>query len=62
LEENLEGAAKKGIEVLIPDPHFRQRDGDFEGRKAEKGKERFDKEDYKYDEEKKGYLCPQGKV
>jgi transposase len=59
-EENLQEAKGKGIEVLIPDPQFRQRDPDFEGRKGEKAKKRFDKEDFRYDEKEKGYICPHG--
>jgi len=61
-EGNLQEAQEMGIEVLIPDPQFRQRDPDFEGRKEEKIKKRFDKEDFRYDEKKKGYVCPRGKI
>ena len=61
-EENLQEAEKKGMEVIIPDPQFRQRDPDFEEGKGEKEKERFDKEDFKYDENAKGYVCPGEKV
>jgi hypothetical protein len=61
-EENLQEAKKVGIEVIIPDPQFRRRDPDFEGREKEKEKKRFEKEDFKYDEKKKTYVCPNGKV
>ena len=61
-EENLQEAKKKGINVIIPDPQFRQRDPDFEERKAERVKKRFDLEDFKYDEKEKGYICPCGKL
>jgi transposase len=61
-EENLQEAAETGIEVIIPDPQFRQRDPDFEGREEEKEKKYFDKEDFKYDEKKDGFECPNGKV
>ena len=61
-EENLQEAKKKGINVLIPDPQFRQRDPDFEEREKEKGKKRFDVEDFKYDEKEEGYVCPNGKL
>jgi len=59
-EENLQEAAERGIEVIIPDPQFRQRDPDFEGRQKEK--KYFDKEDFKYDEKKDEFKCPNGKV
>jgi len=61
-EDNLQKAKEMGIDVIIPDPQFRQRDPDFEGRKEEKDKERFDKEDFRYDKKKKGYICPGGKL
>jgi transposase len=61
-EENLQEAAKKGIEVIIPDPQFRRRDPDFEDREKEKEKKFFDKEDFKYDEKKDEFECPDGKV
>ena len=58
-EENLQEAAKRGIEVLIPDPQFRQRDPDFEGREEKKkAKKRYSQEDFEYDEESKSYICP----
>jgi len=61
-EDNLQKAKEMGINVIIPDPQFRQRDPDFEGRKEEKEKKRFDKEDFKHDEKKNEYKCPNGKV
>jgi len=61
-EENLHEAKERKIEVIIPDPQFRQRDPDFEGRKKEKVKKRFDKEDFKYNGKKKIYVCPNGKI
>jgi hypothetical protein len=60
-EGNLQEAKETGIEVIIPDPQFRQRDPDFEERKEEKVKERFDKEDFRYEEKEKEYICPNGK-
>jgi transposase len=61
-EENLQEAAKRKIEVLIPDPQFRQRDPDFEERKKEKAKKRYALEDFEYDAKKDNYLCPWKKV
>jgi hypothetical protein len=61
-ENNLQEAAKRGIEVLIPDPQFRKRDGHFEGQKGHGGKGRFTKEDFKYNEENNTYTCPANKV
>ena len=61
-EENLQEAKERGINVLIPDPQFRQRDPDFEERKAEKVKGRFDKEDFRYEEKEEVYVCPNRKL
>lgn len=61
-EENLQEAKKKGIEVIIPDPQFRQRDPDFEDRERGKGKKLFEKEDFKYDGKKNEFKCPNGKA
>ena len=61
-EDNLQEAKEMGIDVIIPDPQFRQRDPDFEGRKEEKAKERFGEEDFRYDGKKEGYICPNGKL
>ena len=61
-EENLQEAAKRKLEVLIPDPQFRQRDPDFQERKKEKIKKRYTHEDFKYNERNKSYICPNGKV
>jgi transposase len=61
-EENLQEAKRMGIEVIIPDPQFRQRDPDFEEREKEKEKKRFEKEDFKYDEKKNEFKCPNGKA
>jgi hypothetical protein len=59
-EDNLQEAKEMGIEVIIPDPQFRQRDPDFEGREC-KEKKRYDKDDFEYDKKEDVYLCPNGK-
>jgi hypothetical protein len=61
-EENLQEAKRRGIDVIIPDPQFRQRDPDFEGRKNEEAKKRYTLEDFKYDKKNKRYLCPWKKI
>ena len=63
-EENLQEAARRGIEVLIPDPQFRQRDPYFAEKKSEKvkKKKKFTMEDFFYDAKKNCYICPAGKV
>ena len=59
-EENLQEAARRGIEVLIPDPQFRRRDEAFQERK--RGKGRYSVEDFTYDKKNDRYLCPAGKA
>jgi hypothetical protein len=61
-EENLQEAEKRGIEVIIPDPQFRQRDPDFEEREKAKVKKRYTAEDFSYDAKRDCYLCPWKKV
>jgi hypothetical protein len=61
-EGNLQEAADRGIEVLIPDPQFRRRDPYFAEKKRKKvGKKKYTKEDFTYDEETDSYICPGGK-
>jgi transposase len=62
-EDNLQEAAKRGIEVLIPDPQFRQRDPHFAEKKeekVEKQSKKFTQEDFEYDEKEDVYKCPAG--
>ena len=62
-EANLQEAAKRKIEVLIPDHQFRQRDPYFAEKKNEKVRKqpkRFTQENFKYDKKKKVYECPAG--
>ena len=59
-EDNLQEAAKRKIEVIIPDPQFRQRDSDFDIRKEEnkKTQKRYSVEDFIYNKRKNAYTCP----
>jgi transposase len=62
-EDNLQEAAKRKLNVLIPDSQFRQRDPYFADKKKEKvknNKKRFTVEDFKYDEKRDIYICPAG--
>jgi hypothetical protein len=56
-EMNLQAAAERGIEVLIPDTQFRVRDERFAGRRAPKKGKRFVLEDFKYDKKDDTYIC-----
>jgi len=62
-EDNLQEAANRKINVLIPDSQFRQRDPYFAEKKNEKVKKkkrRFTVEDFKYDEKRDVFICPAG--
>jgi transposase len=61
-EHILQEAAKRNIEVLIPDPQFRKRDPHFDGSKGRAGKKRYTVEDFTYDKGKDRYTCPGGKT
>jgi hypothetical protein len=61
-ENNVQEAAKRGIEVLIPDQQFRKRDEPFEGQKCHKQDEHFTIDDFKYNAESNSYTCPAGKT
>ena len=60
-EENLKEAAKRKIEVLIPDPQFRKRDQHFDDTKGRAKKKRFTVEDFTYDKNTDSWTCPDGK-
>jgi len=63
-EENLQEAAKRNIEVLIPDQQFRKRDPVFDDRKKYKDtnvKKYYSIEDFQYNEEDDSFTCPAGK-
>ena len=62
-EANLQEAEKRNIEVLIPDPYFRQRDNIFEeSNKTRKKPKKYTVEDFTYDNRKNCYICPAGKI
>ena len=64
-EDNLQEAAKRKIEVLIPDPQFRKRDSSFDDRKKYKDtdvKKYFEIDDFKYNEEEDSFTCPAGET
>ena len=61
-EENLQKSAELGIEVIIPDSQFRQRDPHFAEKKREKvEKKLFTKEDFQYNKETDSFTCHGGK-
>ena len=63
-EDNLQAASEMGVEVLIPDPQFRQRDPYFAEKKeekVEKSNKKFSQEDFIYNEDD-SYTCPAGKT
>jgi len=65
-EDNLQEAAKRKIDVLIPDPQFRRRDPYFAEKKDEKVKKKHVKtyslEDFMYNGKKDNFVCPAGKT
>jgi transposase len=62
-EENLKAAQERDVDVIIPDPHFRERDGRFSERPGhtKKADKKFDIDDFAYDETDNSYICPAGK-
>jgi hypothetical protein len=60
-ENNLQEAAKRNIEVLIPDQQFRRRDPYFDNRKGH-NKGRFTAEDFTYHKKSNTFICPNGKT
>ena len=61
-EENLQAAKEKGIEAIIPDEQFRNRDEEINEGGRRKGKERLDARYFEYVEEGNYYKCPNGKI
>jgi hypothetical protein len=60
-EDNLQAAKKKGMEAIIPDEQYRNRDEEMKEGKRREGKERIDARYFKYNEEGNYYKCPNGK-
>ena len=64
--ENIKKCREEKIDAYIPDVDFRSRDARFDGQKRYKGKEekaeRYDMEDFRYDEQRDCYICPEGKA
>ena len=60
-ENNLQEAKKKGMEAIIPDEQFRNRDGDLNKSKRREGKEQFDARHFNYVKNGNYYICPNGK-
>jgi len=54
-EENLKACEERGVEAVIPDSQTKRRLGPD-------GENRYDVDDFKYDEEADSYKCPQGKT
>ena len=60
-EDNFHVAAQKGMEAIIPDEQFRNRDKDLKDGKRRCGKERFDTRHFIYNKQGNYYTCPNGK-
>ena len=61
-EDNLQEAAKKEMEAIIPDEQYRNRDDQLKEGELRKGKERFDARYFKYVKNGNYYVCPNGKI
>jgi hypothetical protein len=61
-EDNLQAAAEREIEVLIPDQQFRKRDEQFAEQRNHKHGTYYSIEDFEYDDEEDRYICPNGKT
>jgi transposase len=61
-EDNLQAAKREGIEAVIPDAQYRNRDGQLKEGERRKGKERFDARHFKHVKKGNYYICPNGKV
>ena len=60
-EDNLQKAKSMGVEAVIPDEQFRNRDEKMKGSGRRKGKERFDIRNFKYIKKENCFLCPNNK-
>jgi hypothetical protein len=61
-EGNLQEAEERKVDPIIPDPQFRKRDPQFDGRKGHEGKGRFTAEDFTHNSTDNTYSCPEGKT
>ena len=61
-EDNLQEAAKKEMEAVIPDEQYRNRDEALKEGERRKGKEKLDARHFKYVQKGNYYICPNGKV
>ena len=62
-EENIKKCVEEKLDAYIPDKDFRRRDpryGEWEERYKPKKEKKYSLEDFRYDEEKDRYICPQG--
>ncbi len=62
--ENIKKCEEEKIDAYIPDVDFRKRDERFKGQKnyKEEKPERYQLEDFRYEEENDYYICPMGKL
>jgi stalled ribosome alternative rescue factor ArfA len=62
-EGNLHAAKDKKMDVIIPDPYFRQREeGMIKGKYGKyHEKAKYDSRDFRYNKEANSYTCPNGK-
>jgi hypothetical protein len=62
--ENIKKCEEEKIDAYIPDVDFRKRDSRFEGQKKykEEKTERYELEEFGYDEKRDCYICPMGKI
>jgi hypothetical protein len=67
-EPNLTAVEEHGLDAVIPDPNFRDRDERYEGREKHlrkarpKGEEKFTREDFVHDPVADTYTCPNGEL
>jgi transposase len=58
---NIQKCMDEGMDAYIPDKKFRTRDPRFNGRKGRSVRTHYGLKDFRYDEEKDQYECPNGK-
>jgi transposase len=62
--ENIKKCEEEKIDAYIPDVDFRKRDSRFEGQKKykEEKPDRYELDEFNYDERRDSYICPMGKL